>query len=66
MIYLVVSVGTKPPLVHVVDALYTSIVSRSPSLSQKHHLTSHKGSPRRNLPSSLGHFDAAYTKELLH
>jgi hypothetical protein len=31
-IYPMVSVGTKPPLVHIVEALTKSIASRSPSL----------------------------------
>jgi hypothetical protein len=43
-----------------------SIASRSPSLSQEHHLTRHKSSPLMHSPSSLGHLDAASTKELLH
>jgi hypothetical protein len=45
---------------------HKSIASRSPSLSQEHHLTRHKGSPLRHSPSSLCHLDAASTKELLH
>jgi hypothetical protein len=32
MIYPVVSVGTKPPLVHIVEALTKSIASQSPNL----------------------------------
>jgi hypothetical protein len=45
---------------------HKSIASRSPSLSQEHHLTRHKGSPLRHSPRSLGHHDATSTKELLH
>jgi hypothetical protein len=45
---------------------HKSIASRSPSLSQEHYLTRHKGSPLRHLPSSLDHLDAASTKDLLH
>jgi hypothetical protein len=45
---------------------HKSIASRSPSLSQEHHLTHHKGSPLRHSPRSLGHLDVASTKELLH
>jgi hypothetical protein len=65
MIYLVVSVGTKPPLVHVVEALtqeycfpITKSLPRAPLDSP--------GLPLRHLLSSLGHLDAASTKELLH
>ena len=61
-IYPVVSVGTKPPLVHVVEALtqeycfpVTKSLPRAPL-----------DSPLRYSPSSLGHLDAASTKELLH
>jgi hypothetical protein len=57
-----VSVGTKPPLVHVVEALtqeyclpVTKSLPRAPL-----------DSPLRHSPSSLGHLDAAFTKELLH
>jgi hypothetical protein len=64
-IYPVVSVGTKPPLVHIVEA-HKSIASQSPSLSQDHYLTCHKGSPRRHLSSFLDHLDVVSTKELLH
>jgi hypothetical protein len=42
VIYLVVSVGTKPPLVHV-EAPTQEYCFRSPSLSQEHHLTRHNG-----------------------
>jgi hypothetical protein len=65
-IYLVVSVGTKPPLVHVVQALTQEYYFPVTKFSQEHHLTWHKGSPIRHSPSSLGHLDAASTKELLH
>jgi hypothetical protein len=61
-IYLVVSVGTKPPLVHVVEALIqeycfpvTKSLPRAPL-----------DSPLRHSPSSLDHLDAASAKELLH
>jgi hypothetical protein len=45
---------------------HKSIASRSLSPSQEYHLTRHKDSPLKHLPSSLGHLDAASTKELLH
>jgi hypothetical protein len=67
MIYPVVSVGTKPPLVHVVEALTQEYLFPVTKPLQEHHLTCHKGSPWRHLPSSaLGHLDAASTKEFLH
>jgi hypothetical protein len=59
-IYPVVSVGARPPLVHVVEALTKSIASQSPSLFQD-FLTRHQGSRQ-----VLGHLDAVSTKELLH
>jgi hypothetical protein len=65
-IYLVVSVGTKPPLVQAVQALTQEYCFPVTKFSQEHHLTCHKGSPLRHSPSSLGHLDAASTKELLH
>jgi hypothetical protein len=62
VIYPVVSVGTKPPLVHVVETLtqeycflVTKYLPRAPLDSSLRHS-----------PSSIGHLDAASTKELLH
>jgi hypothetical protein len=52
VIYPVVSVGTTPSP-HCWSTPHKSVASRSPSLSQEHHLTSHKGSPRKHSPSSL-------------
>jgi hypothetical protein len=61
-IYLVILVGTKPPLVHVVEVL-----------TQEYYFPATKSLPRapldsplRHSPSLLGHLDAAFTKELLH
>jgi hypothetical protein len=64
--YLVVSVGTKPALVYVIEALTQEYCFPVTKSLQEHHLTHHKGSPLRHSPSSLGHLDAASTKELLH
>jgi hypothetical protein len=49
-----------------VDQIQLALGHISNSLSQEHHLISHKGSSRRHSPSFLGHLDAASTKELLH
>jgi hypothetical protein len=64
VIYPMVSVGSKPPLVNVVEAL-TQEYCFPVTKSQEHPLIRHKGSPLRHSPSSLGHHDAASTKELL-
>jgi hypothetical protein len=62
----VVSVGTNPPLVHVVETLTQEycfpVIKSLPSAP----LDSPQRKPLMHLPSSLGHLDAASTKELLH
>jgi hypothetical protein len=65
-IYPVVSVGTKRPLVHIVEALtqeYCFLVTKS---LPRAPLDSPQSLALRHSPSSLGHLDAASTKELLH
>jgi hypothetical protein len=62
-IYPVVSVDTRPPLVHVVEALkeYCFLVTKFfPEL----FLTCHKGLATEAHTKSLGHLDAAFTMEL--
>src|SRR5688572_20835490 len=65
-IYPVVSVGTKPPLVHVVEALaqeyYFPITKSLPG----HPLTYHKGSATKVHAKFPDHLDVVSTKELLH
>jgi hypothetical protein len=65
-ICLVVSVGTKSPLVHIVEALTQGYCFPVTKSLQEHHLTRHKCLPLRHSPSSFDHLDAASTKELLH
>jgi hypothetical protein len=62
-IYPVVSVGTKPPLVYVVEALTKGIASQSPSLPGL-LLTCHKGSATKAHAKSPGYLDATFTTEL--
>jgi hypothetical protein len=66
-IYLVVSVGTKPPLVHIVEAItqeycfpITKSLPRAPLDSPQRLAIKALSS------SSLSHLDVASTKELLH
>jgi hypothetical protein len=66
MIYLVVSVDTKPPLVHAVEALTQEYCFPVTKSLPRAPLDSPQRPPLRHSPSSLGHLDAASTKELLH
>jgi hypothetical protein len=65
VIYLVILVGTKLPLVHVVETLHTRVLLLGNQVSPK-SFTCHKGSSWRHSSSSIGHLDTACTKELLH
>jgi hypothetical protein len=63
MIYPVVSVGTKPSLVHGVEALTNNIASWSPSLFWDSAWLATEARPLKLTPSPC-HLDAAFTTEL--